>query len=147
MVLILCICDPTNSFKGLEGSVSKVPTAAPTPIPTAAPTAEPTPVPTVFEQDVGVMWFAFRTLALSQWANKQKLNFGGLVLDYIEADFSQLILKTTKCFFFGTFLDLQGLHTSAPFQTQIFRIHLENLIDMLQFWIVLAKTKHWQHVL
>ena len=45
MVLILCICDPTNSFKGLEGSVSKVPTAAPTPIPTAAPTAEPTPVP------------------------------------------------------------------------------------------------------
>ena len=46
MVLIVCICDPINSSKGEEGSVSKVPTAAPTPIPTAAPTAEPTPVPT-----------------------------------------------------------------------------------------------------
>ena len=30
-----------------------------------------------------------------------------------------------------------SLHTSAPLQTQIFRIHLENLIDMLQFWIIL----------
>ena len=89
MVLIVCICDPINSSKGEEGSVSKVPTAAPTPIPTAAPTAEPTPVPTVFEQDFAFMWFAFRTMGMSPWANiiSRIWKFGGLVLDYIEAEF------------------------------------------------------------
>ena len=86
---ILCICNPTNLSKGQEGSVSKVPTAAPTPIPTAAPTAEPTPVPTVFEQDFDFMWFAFRTMGMSPRANiiSRIWKFGGLVLDYIEAEF------------------------------------------------------------
>ena len=89
MVLFVCICDLTNSSQCEEGSVSKVPTAAPTPIPTAAPTAEPTPVPTVFEQDFDFMWFAFRTMGMSPWANiiGRIWKFGGLVLDYIEAEF------------------------------------------------------------
>ena len=137
---IVCICDPTKLSKGQEGSVSKVPTAAPTPIPTAAPTAEPTPVPTVFEQDVGVMWFAFRTLALSQWANKQKLDFRRARSRLYRSRIFPS--KTITCFLFGIFLDL-----NAPLQTQIFRIHFENLFDMLQIWIVLTKTKHCQHVL